>query len=179
MRAGRLLAWRIQEAECTRVKKPSQIGWKDLWYALFAWLFSFEKILLYPINHFLIFYLSCAGEAKTSVRLHLRILSCCTTVLKQCARGHYWAETKRKQERQHQSTAAISSEPQGPQIMQHFDFDFYFDFFSEVCCLWWRLVCFLSLNAVAIKTQDVHVAAACTWLSHAHAPPCPAPRLAR
>ena len=44
-------------------KEPSQIGWKGLWYALFARLFSYGKILLYPINHFLIFYLSCAGEA--------------------------------------------------------------------------------------------------------------------
>ena len=57
-----------------------------MWYASNALLFSIGKleIILIPIHHFLIFYLSCAGEQKISALFQFRILSC----VQQGARGY-------------------------------------------------------------------------------------------
>ena len=49
-------------------------NWVYRWVVRIVCMIIFiRKIFLYPKHHFLILYLSCAGEAKTSVRLQLQI----------------------------------------------------------------------------------------------------------
>ena len=57
----------VGEGEEAVAKRVDSNG---MWYASNALLFSIGKleIILIPIHHFLIFYLSCAGEQKISAR---------------------------------------------------------------------------------------------------------------
>jgi hypothetical protein len=65
----------VGEGEEAVAKRVDSNG---MWYASNALLFSIGKleIILIPIHHFLIFYLSCAGEQKISALFQFRILSC-------------------------------------------------------------------------------------------------------
>jgi len=73
----------VGEGEEAVAKRVDSNG---MWYASNALLFSIGKleIILIPIHHFLIFYLSCAGEQKISALFQFRILSC----VQQGARGY-------------------------------------------------------------------------------------------